>query len=207
MFPDNCKSPLIGRFNYLRLRPLARHSGAQLHGKSNYFPASSSSSFTVLRVFPCSSSPSLIKSRQTGSRYWEYLQMPQTPALARCFSLLYMRATSISFSLLLTFSAPSLPVISKLHVIIVVLFSSLATPAVLFTRGNVSSAGAQGQMWKNMRLRELFFTVWLHLLPRYLNVSHLNVKPLHYGVRIKALLLMLSRATRQAAKVVNLGPG
>lgn len=37
MFLDNCKSPLIGRFNYLHPRPLAR----QHHRKNNYFPASS----------------------------------------------------------------------------------------------------------------------------------------------------------------------
>lgn len=63
--------------------------------------------------------------------------------------------------------------------------------------GASQAFGAQGQMWRNMRLDHsfsfffFFSLVWVYLLPSHLNFSHLHVKPLHYGVRIKALLLML----------------
>lgn len=114
MFLDNCKSPLMEHFNYLHPWPLAWRGGAQLHRKSNYFLASSSAAFHALRVFLVL----IFAVINQGPPVWitalGVFANATDSALARCFFLLDMQATSFSFSLLLTFSAPSLPVISKL---------------------------------------------------------------------------------------------
>lgn len=206
MFPDNCKSPLIGRFNYLHPRPLARHSDAQLHCKSNYFPASSSSAaFYALHMFPRSSLPSLIKSRQTGSRYWEYLQMPQTRRWQGASFCLICRQQA--FHSLCCWPSPPRRYQLFPNCMLLSLFlfhrlqcwPSLWIPVRAWKRLKDSSPGADVE--KHDIKRTFFFG---HVLQNGLKWCPRYVKPLHDGVCIKALLLVSSQATRLVAKVVNL---